>query len=97
MTVVILIFILVYLVSGIIVYKWIQRAYSYNDDYKKCGKYMEDTPNLADIIIISTPFVNTVYAIFFLFTSPYLYKKPKKDYKTFYQKLFNIKKKPTTK
>jgi hypothetical protein len=94
MTIVNLIFILLYVVSGIISYKWIQRAHSYNDDYKKCGKYLEDTPNWGDIVIISTPFVNTVYAIFSLFISPYLYKKPKKDYRTFYQKLFNINKKP---
>jgi hypothetical protein len=97
MTAVILIFVLVYVVSAVIVYRWVQRAYSYNDDYKKCGKHAILDPDSYCMYVTFTPIINIMFAITALFISSYLYKKPKKDYRTFYQKLFNIKKKPTTK
>jgi len=82
--IIILILIAVYIASAIILYRWVQKAFS------KEGLYSIIEPDFIEILYVFFPVANTVFAIFSFFESPY----KEKEYKTpkSYNKFFRIKK-----
>lgn len=69
---VLIISILTYVISFIVNYKWIQTAY-----YHPNGRWNNISPELYDVIMVVTPFINLLFLIFITFDSPYRLKSKK--------------------